>query len=160
MKKPATAFLIFHLFLAGCGGEPAVQPPPPPTMVDIRVESGANANPDNNGLASPVQVRIYTLRGASGFNAADFFAIYDREQATLGGDLIDKQELLLKPGESQKITLQPADQAHVLGFFAAFRELDTARWRATADIQAHQTQQLTVKLNNNQLTVQPAEPAH
>lgn len=153
---------LFNLILFGCAGEPPVQAPPPvpPTVVNLQIESAADVNSGDDGEAAPVMLRIYELREQSNFNSADFFALFDKEQATLGGDLARKQELLLKPGDSKKLVLQPGDDVRALGFFAAFRQLDTAQWRANVELVPHQTQVLTVRLTTNQLTVKPAEAQH
>lgn len=142
--------------LPGCAGEPPVEPLPAPTIVNLEIESAADINPDANGNASPVMLRVYELRESSSFNAADFFALFDKEQSALAGDLVRKQELLLKPGDRKQLTLQPGSEVRSLGFFAAFRQLDTAHWRSGAELAPHQTQTLTIKLNSNQLTLEPA----
>jgi type VI secretion system protein VasD len=62
--------------------------------------------------------------------------------------------MLLQPGASKKLTLKPEDAVTSVGFFAAFRQVDTAQWRAGADIKAHQTQTIHLKVNNNQLVIE------
>jgi len=37
------------------------------------------------------------------FANADFFAIFEKDQATLAADLVHKQEILLKPGETKNL---------------------------------------------------------
>jgi len=150
--------IFFNLLLQGCARTPPPEPPPPPTIVNLQIESAADINPDGFGKASPVMLRIYELRETSAFGSADFFALFDKEQATLAADLARKQELLLKPGDSKTLSIEPGADVRNLGFFAAFRQLDTAQWRAIAPVSAHQTRTFTVKLKGNQLSVQPAEP--
>ena len=140
--------------LAGCASEPPVPPPAPPTIVNVNIESGADVNADIDGNGSPVMLRIFELREQSNFTSADFFDLFDKASVTLGSDSIRKQELLLKPGDNKQLTLKPDDDARSLGVFAAFRQLDTAQWRATADIVAHRTQNVTIKLNANRLSLE------
>jgi len=116
-----------------------------------------NLNADSNGNGAPVMMRIYELSGSSNFNATDFFAMFNDDSAALGADLERKQDFLLRPGETKKLTIKPGDEVSALGFFAAFRQLDTARWRAIVPVQSHQTQSYTVKLIDNQLTVEMAQ---
>ena len=148
-------FLAFGgLFLTGCASEPPTPPPPPPpTVVNLQIDCSDKLNPGNDGTASPVLLRIYELRGNSSFNAADFFALFNNDKAALGADLSQKSELLLKPGESKSLTLQPDTDIQSLGLFAAFRQLDNAQWRVSTDIMPHRTQWLTIKLDQNQLTL-------
>lgn len=140
--------------LAGCASEPPLPPPVPPTIVNVTIESGADVNADSNGNGSPVMLRIFELRESSNFNSADFFDLYDKASITLGSDSVRKQELLLKPGDHKQLALKPDDDVQSLGVFAAFRQLDTAQWRATGDIVAHRTQNVTIKLNANRLTLE------
>lgn len=154
MKLPIQ-LLLLNALLLGCASEPPVQPPPPPpTIVNLQIDTSADLNADINGNGAPVMLRIYELREQSNFNSADFFAIFNNEKATLAGDLVRKQELLLQPGETKSLSLNPDSDVQAVGFFAGFRQLDTAQWRAVANVKEHQTQTVQVKLANNQLTVQ------
>lgn len=143
------------LMLSGCASAPTPEPPPPPTIVNLQIETAADINPDASGKPSPVMLRIYELREVSAFNAADFFALFDKEQATLAADLVHKQEMLIKPGETKSLTMQPGADVRNVGFFAAFRQLDTAQWRAIAPVNAHQTASYSVKIKATQLSVEP-----
>lgn len=142
------------LVLVGCASEAPVQPPPPPpTVVNVQIETAADLNADNNGNGAPVMLRIYELREQSAFDSADFFALFNDDKATLAADLERKQEMLLQPGETKTLTLNPEVEVQSIGFFAAFRQLDTAQWRAATRLKWHQTQTVTLKLSNNQLSV-------
>lgn len=150
--------IITIFFLMGCASDPEIPSPPPPTIVNLQVEASDNLNADINGNGAPVMLKIYELREPSSFNAADFFALYDNEQVTLSADLARKQNLLLKPGEAKKLTLKPDDDVVSLGFFAAFRLLDTAQWRALIDVMPNQTQEYRLKLMDNRLLVEALKP--
>ncbi|MDD1622818.1 MAG: type VI secretion system lipoprotein TssJ [Methylococcaceae bacterium] len=158
MTVRALLWVSLCLLMLGCASTPEPEPPPPPTIVNLQIESATVINPDSSGHAAPVMLRIYELRESSGFESADFFALFDREQATLAADLVRKQEMLIKPGESKMLTIKPDDDVRAVGFFAAFRQLDTAQWRAAAPVTAHETRSFNVKLETNRLTVQPVEP--
>jgi type VI secretion system protein VasD len=153
--------IVFMALLASCAETPEQPAPPPPTVVELTLNSSASINPDADGKASPVVFRIYELREQSGFTGADFFAIFDKEQATLAADLVRKQELVIKPGEHKTLRIEPAADTRVLGFFAAFRKLDNAGWRTFTELKAHQNNAVLLKLDANSLTVTntPTEPA-
>ncbi|QSB01001.1 type VI secretion system lipoprotein TssJ [Methylomonas sp. EFPC1] len=153
--------VFFASLLAACAEVPEQPAPPPPTVVELTLNSTASINPDADGKASPLVLRIYELREQSGFNGADFFAIFDKEQATLAADLVRKQELVIKPGENKSLRIEPAADTRVLGFFAAFRKLDNAGWRTLTELKAHQNNAVLLKLDANSLTVTntPTEPA-
>lgn len=150
------SFVALNILL-GCASEPPVEPPPPPTIVNLEIVASDDLNADSNGNGAPVMMRIYELSGASNFNATDFFALFNDDSAALGADLERKQDFLLKPGETKKLSIKPDNEVSSLGFFAAFRQLDTARWRAIVSVQPHQTQNYLIKLVDNQLTVERAE---
>lgn len=147
------------LLMLGCAETPEQPAPLPPTQVDLKIESAPMINPDTDGKAAPVLLRVYELREQSSFNGADFFALFDKEQATLAADLVRKQELLIKPGENKAIHIEPAADTRSLGFFAAFRKLDNAQWRAVAPVVAHQNNTVTLKIKGNTLAADAsAEP--
>ena len=73
----------------GCGSSP------PLLRGAITVDS--NVNPDRAGRPSPIVVRIYELKATAAFSGADFFALFDNEQATLSGELVGREEFELQP---------------------------------------------------------------
>jgi len=145
-----------NFVLVGCASDPPE--PPPPTIVNLQIDASDNLNADSNANGAPVMVRIYELTGQSAFNATDFFALFNDDQAALGADLNHKQDFLLKPNETKKLTIKPDDDIQFLGFFAAFRKLDTATWRALVQVQPNQTQSYIIKLVDNQLTAELVKP--
>ncbi|WP_374090064.1 type VI secretion system lipoprotein TssJ [Methylomicrobium lacus] len=143
--------------LQACSSPPPAPPvaaPEPPTIVNLKISSAANVNADASGAGAPVMLRIYQLRETSSFNAADFFSLFDKDQATLSAEMARKQELLIKPNDQQTVSLQLDPDIKTLGVFAAFRQLDTAQWRATLPVAAHQTQAVEIKLQGNEVRVE------
>jgi len=120
------------LVLAACS---SAKPPPPkpvevPRTLEIALQASPSLNPDARERASPVVVRIYELKAPLSFQAADFFALFEKDQATLGADLVAREELQLRPGESRTLSsreLKP--EVRALGVFAAFRDLERSQWR-------------------------------
>lgn len=155
--------LLGNLFLLACASAPppvAPPPPPAPTVVSLELEAGADINADSSNQATPVLLKIYELVEPSNFTAADFFALFNNEQVTLANTLVRKQELLLKPGETKTLQLQPQAQTTVLGFLAAFRQLDTAQWRALLPIVPQKNQSWWLKIQGNQLSVVEQQKGH
>lgn len=156
MKSWSNLLFLGCLLLTGCATEqpPVVSSPAlPPTQIQLRIVVDNDVNPDSFGEASPVMLRIYQLRETSSFNAADFFALFNNDKAALGGDLLHKNELIVKPGDTKQLDIQSVNDAQSLGLFAAFRQLDNAQWRSTLKLALNQTQTVTVKLSRNQLTI-------
>lgn len=146
--------LLLSTVLYGCANEPQQPAPPPPTIVEVQIDADNQLNQDSTNKSAPVLFRIYQLSEVSNFNAADFFTLMEKEQLTLANTLVNKQELLLKVGESKKISLNPSTDVHAIGLFAAFRQLDSAQWRVYSEITANQSQQIHVILKNNRITIE------
>ncbi|WP_225782394.1 type VI secretion system lipoprotein TssJ [Xenophilus sp. Marseille-Q4582] len=135
--------------LAGCAGAPK----PVVTPVSLSLVGAADMNPDARGRASPLAVRVYALKTSAPFDAADFFALFEKDQATLGGELVHREEALLRPGDSRalKFTL-PAD-AKALAFLAAYRDLERARWREVRPVQPGQPVNWQVAFGARQIRI-------
>jgi type VI secretion system protein VasD len=114
------------LTLVGCASGPK---PTEPTNLIITVQASADVNPDIRGRASPLSVRLFELKSAATFQAADFFALYDRDQATLGADMVGREEMILKPGDTQTVTRKANMETRFLGIIAAYRDLERSVWR-------------------------------
>src|SRR6516225_1133771 len=87
----ACCMLVLGALVAGC----AAPPPPKPvvTQVSLTLTAAADANPDARGRASPLAVRVYVLKTPGAFQSTDFFTLYDKDVATLGADLIQREEV-------------------------------------------------------------------
>ena len=112
--------------LVACGSKPPK--PPPPTKAAIVVS--ADVNPDPTGRPSPIVVRLYQLKEEGAFNSAGYFALWDKEQATLGPSLESREEYELQPGQTRELILKIPPEARYLAAVAAYRDLNNARWKA------------------------------
>ena len=70
------------LMISACGMFKKKKPPPPPepTRVVLEFEAAGDINPNAEGRASPLVVRIYQLKSYSAFRKADFFSLYDNDE--------------------------------------------------------------------------------
>jgi type VI secretion system protein VasD len=144
------AALFVAAALAACG-------PPKPPLLKANVMAGGDVNPDRNGRASPVVVRVYELKSVTAFNSADFFSIYDKENETLGADLNGKEELRLKPGETVLISHPLKPDTKFVAALAAFRELDKSRWRTALEVPPKKkTVELTIAIKGKTVGVTAA----
>jgi type VI secretion system protein VasD len=148
------AAVLLALALAGCAS-----PPPPPVVSNIQlsVAAGADANPDARKRASPVTVRVYALKSSAPFDAADFFSLYEKDTATLGAELVQREEFLLRPGEEKAIPLKFGPEVKAIGVMAAFRDLERARWRAVHVVDVGKSVELKVKLSGSQVNLEQKE---
>ena len=123
------------------------------TKVDLRLIAKGDLNPDDNGRPSPLVVRVIELRSAQSFEAAEFFALFEAEQDTLGADWVASEEIELKPGDIKdlKIALQPDSQ--LIGVIGAYRQLSNANWRMIVPLRLHEKNQQTLILGSNGIAV-------
>lgn len=124
--------------LAGCSKDetaPSVAPPEVPpaaasTAVTLYFSAAQGLNPGATGQPAPVRVRVFELRNSAGFSRADYFALAERAQQTLGGDLLDQEEVLLQPGEQLNLQRELNPATRQIGLVVGYRELDRAQWRS------------------------------
>ncbi|WP_431108709.1 type VI secretion system lipoprotein TssJ [Variovorax paradoxus] len=143
----ASGLVLTGMLVAGCAPKPVV------TTVSITLVAGADANPDARGRASPLTVRVYALKSPGPFEGADFFSLFEKDQATLGAELVQREEMLLRPGETRKVDLTLPPDAKAIGVMAAFRDLDRARWREVRPVQTGKAQAMTVTFGARQIRV-------
>lgn len=117
--------------LGACSSDPK---PTPKSVAEIKIKAAPTLNPDLNGRPSPAVVRFYQLLSPEMFQNADFFQLFEQEQAALGPTSIAKEEYVVEPGQVStiKIALKP-DVAH-LGVVVAYRAFDKATWRAVVPV--------------------------
>jgi type VI secretion system protein VasD len=141
------------LALAAC----ASPPPPVVSVIQLSVAAGNDANPDARKRASPVTVRVYALKSSALFDAADFFSLYEKDAATLGAELVQREEFLLRPGEEKTLSLKLGPEVKAIGVMAAFRDLERARWRAVQVVEVGKSVELKVKLTGSQVSLEHKE---
>ena len=135
------------LLISGCASKPVV------TTVAVTLTAGADANPDARGRALPLTVRVYALKSPGPFEGADFFSLFEKDQATLGAELVQREEVLLRPGETKKLDFNLPPDAKSIGVMAAFRDLDRARWREVRPVTTGKAQALDVNFSARAIRV-------
>jgi type VI secretion system protein VasD len=120
--------VAFSLALAACAsGNPK---PKEPIRLDLTVHAASGVNPDDQGRAAPIVVRVYELKTDGAFNAADFFTLQDKDKTVLADDLVKRDQFQLRPGEHVTIARTADPAATTLGILAAYRDLPNSVWRA------------------------------
>lgn len=150
---PRILLFTLALLLGACASDP---PPVPPTLVELTLLSSERLNPTSLGTAAPLRVKLYQLKSTATFERADFFALFDKGSATLGAELVEEQELLLRPGETRMLELELDEQAGHLGVVAAFRDLDRAVWRQVVAVPRQQTSRMIITFDARSVVIAPA----
>ena len=164
--------LALPVTLAGCGmfgskpppapALPPPPPPPPPPPNQVRAQpvpltgtiaAAADLNPSPTQRPSPLVLRIYELRSDTAFNKADFIALYQAEQATIGADLVLKDEFVLAPGETRPYQRTLSIETRWLAVFGAYRNVERAVWRAIAPVPAGKSLQLQIRAASQALSI-------
>ncbi|MDJ0607355.1 MAG: type VI secretion system lipoprotein TssJ [Kiloniellales bacterium] len=158
------ASLLALLFLAGCISDAASGVTSAvldkmfeegPTEIEANMEASDDVNPDADGEASPLVVRLYELKSPTSFNNATFFSLYDSDVAELGDDMKGKEEFELLPGEKLEIERELQPEVRYVGFMAGYRDLDNASWRAVVEVEEGSSTDITVAFQR--LTVEIVE---
>jgi type VI secretion system protein VasD len=136
------AALAAAAVLPGCKSPPK---PPPPVVVSWQVSAAADLNPSVSNRPSPLRLRIYELRTAANFTDADFMALYNADDATLGRDLVSREEIVLAPGQSQASKKVLGAETQFVAVMAAYRDVEHATWRALAPVNPGKTLKIDVR---------------
>jgi type VI secretion system protein VasD len=137
------------LALARCGS-----PPPPPPVLNLTIYGTADQNPDAAGSAAPVAVRVYQLSGTAKFEQSDVFALKDNEAKTLATEeAAVSQEFLISPKDTRTVTMNLKPMVSAIGVAVLYRDIDHAKWRATAPAKANGTTTLSATAGRLALTL-------
>lgn len=124
---------------AGCSSAPKM------ASLAGSIQASSDLNPSVSQRPSPLLLRVYELKTAAGFNQADFMALYQSDTATLGADMVSREEFTLQPGETRPYNKQLGAETRFLAVFAGFRDLERARWRVAVPIQAGRAQKVLIR---------------
>jgi type VI secretion system protein VasD len=122
-------------------------------VVNLSMTTSADVNPNQAGQGAPVGVRVYQLSSPAGFEKAEFFRLLNQDSATLGSDVVKKDEYLLPPGTTKTANLSPAPTVKAIGVFAAYRDFQNVTWRGTAEVPPNKTTAVTVTADAKGITV-------
>jgi type VI secretion system protein VasD len=146
---------VGFLLLTSCAQDPPPTAPPTAqpvaalddTRVALQLVADAGLNLDAAGLAAPVRVRFYQLKNAANFLRADYFALTERANPTLGADLLDQDEVWVRPGEQRQLSRELDIQTRHLGLVVGYRDIDRAQWRTVLTLAPHQTNKFLINLD-------------
>lgn len=139
------------LVLAGCGRETQ----PDPTRLDLLLIASPAVNPDRNDRPSPVLVRVYELRSVGAFETSDFFALLEQDRGVLGGELLNRWEFQLAPGETMSLDTGLQTGSSHIAVVAAFRDIERAQWRAISPVAPNQVNRLSATIGQLSVSLQP-----
>lgn len=124
LRMLTLGWLIAGLLPLGVQAQDAKEP----TKLVLKLEAAVQTNPDETGRPSPVKVRIYELKDSNAFAEADYFSLNANDKSVLGGDLLVRDEFILRPGETKRIERKSHPKTVALGILAGYRDLNSV-WR-------------------------------
>ena len=121
--------IAIALLLSACAAKP-----PEDVSIKGTLEAVESVNPDGTGRPSPLLVKVFQLSAVDKFEAADYFALSDAAEATLGADLLGVESVLLAPGDRKPYEGEFDPQTRFIGVIAGFRDIHQAKWRAVVEM--------------------------
>lgn len=150
-KRSVVALALSGL-LASCAPPPVEQPDP--TVAQINVVAAEDANPDPTGRASPTVVHVYALQPGAPFNIGDYDALTGGELGELGETMKRIARFVILPGRDTKKVFELPDGTSAVGVTAAYRDVDTSKWRAQKDVTPNAVTILNARIGANEVTLE------
>jgi type VI secretion system protein VasD len=148
---PLASLLVGVLWLAArlALAEPA--PDAGATTVELTVVGGPALNPNAQGRASPVVVRIFDLAATSAFESADYAALFEKPGDALKRELLTTDEFVLRPGDIQERNRTLPAGATTIGVAAAFRDMAHAVWHLAVPLKPGQRNFILIHLDEDRI---------
>ena len=143
-------FSMILLFTASC----AKVTPPAPTQVNITISTAGNLNPNAEGRSSPLVLRVYQLKSASGFQKMDFMTMFENDASALGSALLKRDDIFLTTNEARTFTFEAEVDTTAIGLMAVFSRYEQSQWKGVRGIRPHSVNQITVTIGDTTLTAQ------
>ncbi|QKX18929.1 type VI secretion system lipoprotein TssJ [Microbulbifer sp. YPW1] len=122
------------------------------TSIALAVEIENDVNPDSDGRASPVVLRVFMLADDRQFSREDFLNLYENADSRLGKDLIDT--VILKefaPGEQRIEQLALTPEVKYIGLLAEFVQYQDADALMLLPITDHKKNEYAITLEGTRM---------
>lgn len=86
--------------------------------------------------------------------AIHFYSLFDKEAAVLGGDLVTREEMTLRPGQVLHLQRTQEPAASYLGILVAYRALERSHWRAGLMLQPGVDNRVRVQVTADRVSAQ------
>jgi type VI secretion system protein VasD len=126
---------------------------PSPTEMEVQLSATNDVNPDPDGKASPIVVRVYELKTLAAFDNQGFFDLYDNDTDLLGDDLQVRDEFDLSPEETISFERELKEGSRFIAVIAAYQDLDNATWRASAELPPNETTKLFIEVGRLEVKI-------
>ena len=97
----------------------------------VSIIARQNINPNLEGIASPVELKLFQLKENTAFDQAEFLSLYTNEQAILKTAMISSHDLSgIFPNEKSKVTFSLHPDTKYLAVVAGFSNFYDAKNKA------------------------------
>lgn len=120
------------LAVASLAGACAHNPPPPctqPEPIQVLLKAGELMNPDDSGQSFPTIVRVYLLKSGTILETAAAEEVQRGDRELLGSELLEMQEVTVRPGKYERIFFKRNEDARVVAVVGLFRTPVGNSWR-------------------------------
>lgn len=122
------------------------------TSAAVNLSAASDVNPDMDGRASPIVIRVFKLTDARQFQREDFLNLYENAEQRLGNDLIDIVVLKeLVPGEARQELIPLDPEVRYLGFMAEYMQYQKSSPIIVVPIKDHNKNKIQVIADQLQL---------
>jgi type VI secretion system protein VasD len=115
-------------------------------QIDLTLIGSKSLNLDDGGSALPVVVRVYQLSGKERLENSDFMSLWKSDKEVLEGELVDRQEVTLLPGDKISLEVKPKKEAAYLAVMALFRKPRENHWREIISLKEKKVSSIQIKL--------------
>lgn len=117
-----------------------------PRVINLNIHASQYLNLDSTGRPLALVAKIYKLKQPASFQQAtyDTFLDPEKEQAVLGGDLVEVKEITLVPGQKHHADEKVDRAADYIGIVGLFRTPAQGYWRVTFPVQPAEKTGITV----------------
>lgn len=137
--------------VAACAEPPP--PPPEPTIAQVNVVAAETANPDPTGRPSPTVVNVYALKPGAPFDIGDYEALTGGELGQLAEHMTRIARFVILPGRETKKVFELPPGTSDVGLTAAYRDVDTAKWRVQKAVTPNDVTILNARIGANEVTL-------
>ena len=124
------------------------------TDLKMAFQVEADTNPDENGIASPLFIRMYELKADKIYSKSDFIDVFERDKEILGADLVKSHQLKgFKPGESRDEIFVLDEKTKYVGLYAEFLKFKTSKFKIVFPVVTNNVfkNSVTVRVTGNEL---------
>ncbi|MCG5056048.1 MAG: type VI secretion system lipoprotein TssJ [Myxococcales bacterium] len=120
----------------GCAHKPPPAPCTETEPVRVALKARQTLNPDESGQSFPTIVRVYLLKNPSTLEVAGADEVLRHDRDVLASDLLDVQEITVRPGATETLTFKRPDLASAVAVVGLFRAPVGNTWRLLTPLPA------------------------